>query len=113
MKNLVTETPQCPSEYMRNMVLVKDRVVHLRGLGENSKDIRLSDYCKKEYERIHECKLDDDIPVDEFGEYMDYEDLLSNFYWACVGFAEVREKLKQYEEIGTVEEIKSVYDDMV
>lgn len=39
---------------------------------------------------------------------MDDDSLLSLFYWACVGFAEVREHLKYYEEkLGdvTLEEI--------
>lgn len=95
MKIIVTENPNNMTETMYNMVFVKNKEVYLRAIAEDNSDISLVEYCKNEYKRLY----DQDIEADatEFGEYMDDDSLLSLFYWACVGFAEVREHLKIYE----------------
>lgn len=96
MKNIITENPKDMIENMHNMVFVKDREVYLRGIGHDASDISLLEFCKKEYKVEYDNDVDD-LSIDEFAEYMDDDSLLSVFYWACVGFAEVREKLKVYE----------------
>ncbi|ACA57370.1 hypothetical protein FDC45_17805 [Clostridium botulinum] len=108
MKKIITENPNNNTEAMHNMVFGKDGEVYLRGIGEDYTDISLVDFCKEEYKRLYDIEIEESDPC-EFGEYMDDDSLLSLFYWACVGFAEVREKLKYYEEsLGdtTVGEIK-------
>ena len=98
MYRLTTEEPTGNTGNMLNMVFVKDKEVYLRGLGEDYADISLVDYCKAEYKRLYGEEVE--ANATEFGEYMDDDSLLSIFYWTCVGFAEVRERLKQYEDTG-------------
>lgn len=95
MKLITTENPKDMVETMHNMVFVKNREVYLRGIGEDGTDISLVDYCKNEYKELY--NQDISVDADEFGEYMDDDSILSVFYWTCVGFAEVREQLKNYE----------------
>ncbi|KHO36733.1 hypothetical protein OR62_11090 [Clostridium tetani] len=107
MKKLINENPKNMTANMHNMVFVKDKEVYLRGIGEDYTDISLVDFCKEEYKRLYDAEIEESDPC-EFGGYMDDDSLLSLFYWACVGFAEVREHLKYYEEkLGdvTLEEI--------
>lgn len=111
MKRITTNKPVGMSENMRNMVFAKDNEVYLRGFGENGEDISLVNYCRPEYEKLHKYELEKNISACDFGEYMDDNDLLSNFYWVCVGFCEVRARLMHYEEkLGeaTTEEITEV-----
>lgn len=96
MERLTTNEPQGNTETMLNMVFVKNEEVYLRGIGDDSTDISLVDYCKSEYKRLYGEDIDADAT--EFGEYMDDDSLLSLFYWACVGFAEVRQRLMKYED---------------
>jgi hypothetical protein len=98
MKRLTTNEPSGMTENMLNMVFGKNNEVYLRGLGENGEDISLVNYCRKEYEKLHGCELEKDISAIDFGDYMDDDDLLSIFYWACVGFSEVRQRLMRYED---------------
>lgn len=107
MRKIINESPEGMVENMHNFVFVKNKEVYLRGIGEDYTDISLVDYCKDEHKRLYDSEIEESDPC-EFGEYMDDDSLLSLFYWACVGFAEVRERLKYYEEkLGetTVEEI--------
>jgi hypothetical protein len=97
MKRLTTENPQGNTENMLNMVFVKNGEVYLRGIEEDYTDISLVDYCKSEYKRLYDSEIEESDPC-EFGEYMDDDSLLSVFYWACVGFAEVRQRLTKYED---------------
>lgn len=97
MIKMIKENPDGITEYMHNMVFVKNEEVYLRGMGEDEKDIRLVNFCKEQYKNLNGDEIEEDDPC-EFGGYMDDDSLLSLFYWACVGFAEVREKLKYYEE---------------
>ncbi|EQB3100454.1 hypothetical protein ACYIU4_001790 [Clostridium botulinum] len=98
MKKTITENPKTNVEVMHNMVFVKDKEVYLRGVGEDYTDISLIDFCKEEYKRLYDIEIKESDPC-EFGECMDDDSLLSLFYWSCVGFAEVREYLKKYENI--------------
>ncbi|EQB3099713.1 hypothetical protein ACYIU4_001035 [Clostridium botulinum] len=98
MKKTITENPKTNVDVMHNMVFVKDKEVYLRGIGEDYTDISLVDFCKEEYKRLYDIEIEESDPC-ELGEYMDDDSLLSLFYWSCVGFAEVREYLKKYENI--------------
>lgn len=98
MKRLTSNEPQGNTGLMLNMVYVKDNEVYLRGLGENNENISLVDYCRKIYEEEYGIELYKDISAEDFGDYMDDDTLLSVFYWACVGFAEVRERLMVFED---------------
>lgn len=97
MNRLTTNEPVGNIGVMLNMVYVKDNEVYLRRLGENDEDISLVNYCRQIYEQEY-GKLEKDISAVDFGEYMDDDTLLSVFYWACVGYAEVRERLMKYED---------------
>ena len=98
MKKLITENPKNNTEFMHNMVFVKNKEVYLRKIGDDETDVSLVDFCKEEYKKLYDIEIKENDPC-EFGEYMDDISLLSLFYWACVGFAEVREHLKHYEKI--------------
>lgn len=97
MIKILTESPSDNVETMHNWVFVKNEEVYLRGIGEDGKDISLVDFCKDKYKSLYDSEIEEDDPC-EFGEYMDDDSLLSLFYWACVGFAEVRQYLKFYED---------------
>ena len=105
-KRLTTENPEGNIEYMLNMTKCINKEVYLRDLtGEG--DISLVDYCKKEYKRLHGTDID--VGVDEFGEYMDDNNLLSLFYWMAVGYAELRLRLTTYEDSGlSPEQVKEI-----
>jgi len=96
MRRLTVDEPSNNMESIWNIVFVKDNDVWLKGLGEDNEDINLVDYCKKEFKKQRGYELEGDISTEDFGDYMEDEDLLSNFYWTCVGFAEVRQQLKKY-----------------
>lgn len=97
MRKMITENPEGMVENMHNMVFVKEAEVYLRGMGKKEEDISLVKFCKEQYKNLNGSEIEESDPC-EFGEYMDDDSLLSQFYWLCVGFAEVREKLKCYEE---------------
>lgn len=96
-KRLTTDNPQGNVGNMLNMTKVIDNEVYLRDLNGEG-DISLVNYCKGKCKEIY--KVDIDATVEEFGEFMDGDDLISLFYWVTVGHAELRERLKQYEDSG-------------
>ena len=98
MKRLTTNDPINNTENMRNLVFVKNKEVYLRGLDENNEDISLVNYCKAECNKECSAKYDDTWDATTFGELMDCDCIVSVFYYACVGFAEVRERLMKYED---------------
>jgi|BarGraIncu00421A_1022006.scaffolds.fasta_scaffold65664_2 hypothetical protein len=102
MKRLTTDNPQNNTEMMLNRVFVEEKEVWLRGLGLTDSDIRLMDFCKWHCIE-NKCAEIEDIcneTLDDFGErMMDCEDCsISLLYWFAVGFAEVRNRLKKYED---------------
>jgi len=95
---LTTNNPETTMENILNMVFVKNNEVYLRDLGENSEDISLVDYCKKECKAICNSNYSNDYDSETFGELMDCDCTVSVFYVVCVGFAEVRRRLMKYED---------------
>lgn len=106
MKNIVIENPEGMVENSHNYVFVKDREVYVRAVDG---DISLVDYICQIDKELYGIEHDKSYcNSSDFGESMDEEIFTCEMYWALVGFAEVREKLKYYEEkLGntTVEEI--------
>lgn len=94
---LVTENPQGNYQWLHNMTVIKDREVFLRDFNGEG-DLSLVDYCKQECKA--KCDSEIDAGPEEFGEYMDCNCIVSYFYCMAVGHAELRERLKQYEESG-------------
>lgn len=98
MKKLVTNSPKRYTDRIRNMVFVKNKDVYLRRFGKGGSNIKLVDWCKKQC--CEKCKSMKNVKQLE-----DYEEniiecncIVAYFYWACVGFAQVRERLKYYED---------------
>lgn len=106
--NLVTDKPETNVSNALNMFCVKDRQTFVRGYGENGQDIDLIDFVKKiaKRQRIPMQKMDahevaehlTDVLFD--GEPESKEGLLALFFTAAWAFAEIRERLKEYEESG-------------
>ena len=96
MDKLITDNPSNMREMRHNFVYVKDHEVYVR-LADG--DISLVEYIRKMDKELYDIDHDDDYcNAIEFGEYMDDGRFTCDMYWALVGFAEVREKLKIVEE---------------
>lgn len=97
MQRLTYDEPEGIYEFMHNTAFVKDREVYLRGYGENGDDINLCAYCAGECKK--KCDVDlAEVPSSEFGEYMDCLCPVSALFFIAAGAAEMREKLKKYED---------------
>lgn len=102
--NYVTDTLDSNFITALNLFFVRNGETYVRGYGENGKDISLIDFVKRIAER-----QDITIPY-EVSDYLtdllfdnepeSKEGLLALFYTAAWAFAEVRERLKKYEESG-------------
>jgi hypothetical protein len=97
MRNLVKENPQGNYEYIHNLTTVKDNEVYIRDYDDMG-DLSLRDYCSEFCKR--KCGRVIDVSLEEFGEYMDCDCVVSMFYWMAVGHAELRLHLKAYENTG-------------
>lgn len=106
MKNIVTENPSGMSEHVRNFVCIKNNEVYVR---IDNKEVSLVEYIRKIDKELYGVEHSEEYcNAADFGEYMDDDRFTCDMYWALVGFAEVRERLKYYEEKlrdATVEEI--------
>lgn len=102
--NIVTDNPDTNVSTALNLFFVRNGEAYVRGYGENGEDISLIDFVK----RIAEQQK---IPIPyEISEYLtdclldnepeSKEGLLALFYTAGWAFAEIRERLKEYEESG-------------
>ena len=99
MKRLTTDSPKGYTEWLLNLAFVKDNEVMLRGLGEDNCDISLVDYSK--ISCLERCNIDkSEVPTEEFAEHMDCDCLVAVMYFLAVGAAELRERLKEYEDTG-------------
>lgn len=107
MNRYTTNKPAGNVEGYRNFVFIKDQEVYLRGM-ENDEDVSLDEYCKKQCKI--KCDADyNDVPVDEFAEYLDCDCPISALYFAALGAAELRERLSRYEDTGLEpEDIKTI-----
>jgi hypothetical protein len=117
--NIVTDNPDTNVSTALNLFFVRNGEAYVRGYGENGEDISLIDFVKRiaiiqaipilyeisEY--LADCLLDNE-PESEEG-------LLALFYTAAWAFAEIRERLKKYEESGLepedVKRLKEVAED--
>lgn len=97
VRRLTTETPESNYEWLHNMITIKNREVYLKDYSDDG-DLSLIDYCRNECKR--ECDIDINADVEEFGEYMDCDCIVSLFYHMAVGHAELRSHLKAYEDTG-------------
>ncbi|RXI58968.1 hypothetical protein [Clostridium tetani] len=106
MKKVTTENPKNMIEHMHNFVFGKNNEVFIR---LEDKDISLVEYIRKMDKELYGIEHDDSYcNALDFGDYMDDNRFTCTMYWALVGFAEVRNYLKYYEEkLGdvTLEEI--------
>lgn len=112
-KRLTTENPQGNMENMLNITKVINHEVYIRNWNGEA-DLNLVDYCKEQYKSIYgrsiDADLEEKITAEEFGEFMDGDDLLSLFYWMAVGHAELRVRLSEYEDSSlSPEDIKKEY----
>ena len=106
--NLVTDKPETNVSNALNMFYVKDQQTFVRGYGENGQDIDLIDFVKRiaKRQRIPLQRKD----AHEVAEYLtdvlfdcepeSKEGLLGLFFAAAWAFAEIRERLKEYEASG-------------
>ena len=96
MRKLITENPEGMVQGMHNFVLVKNKEVYLR-LGEE--EISLVEYIRKMDKELYGIDHEDEYcNSEDFGDHMDDDRFTCVMYFALVGFAEVREHLKDYEQ---------------
>ena len=108
MKRFVTDNPQDNMENMLNLVFIKDSEVYVRGAGKDFTDCRLIDFACAMCAKSEDCngsvmqEIKDDI--DTFGDVMMDCSMdgceIADAYFALIGFAEVRERLREYENTG-------------
>lgn len=97
-KPLVTDNPEGNYQNLHNMTGIDaNKEVYLRDLNGKG-DITLVEYCRKECKE--QCNVDIDEGAEEFAEYMDCDCPVSYFYHMAVGHAELRHRLRQYEDTG-------------
>lgn len=96
MKKIITENPQDMIERMHNFVFGKNNEIFVRFV---DKDISLVEYIRKMDKELYDIEHDDSYcNALDFGDYMDDDRFTCIMYWALVGFGEVRNYLKYYEE---------------
>lgn len=111
--NYVTDNPDSNLSTALNLFFVRNGEAYVRDYGESGEDISLIDFVK----RIAELQQ---IPIPyEISEYLtdclidddpgSKEGLLALLYTMAWAFAEIRERLKKYEESGLEpEDVKSL-----
>lgn len=95
MNRLTTDTPKGNYQMLHNCTVVKEHEVYLRDWNGEG-DISLVNFCKAECKR--KCDTNIEAGAEEFGEYMDCDCFVAHFYHTAVGHAELRERLKAYED---------------
>jgi len=109
MKRLVTDDPQDNVEVMLNLAYVKDKEVWIRGGGADGEDCTLIDFSRQMCMKNHECQFDDGFPAD-LGKN-DFDQIgdvflecsmcgcpIGTMYFIAIQAAELRERLRKYEE---------------
>ena len=108
MKRLTTDTPKNNFEMALNLFYVKDEDVWVRGYGKNGADISLLDLTREilSYQCPYvESDISDDDLIEMMPEWL-FDDVRSTEHvvgllyqaaWVC---AELREDLKQFEDMG-------------
>ena len=111
MKPLVTDNPQNNTEQMLNLSFVKNGEVWIRNGGKDGEDCKLVDFCRRmcamsglcAYESVTYEATDDldtigDILMDCSGEGCP----IGTTYFAMIQAAELRERLRLYENHGVM-----------
>jgi hypothetical protein len=100
MKRLTFDDPKGMTEGLLNRAYVKDGQVYLRGLEDHGKeDVSLVDYCASQC--LETCDIKNfEASVEEFGEQLDCDCPTALLYFTAIGAAELRERLKDYEDKG-------------
>ena len=114
MKRLTTDRPEGNVENTLNLFYIKDRETWIRGGGPapEYRDVTLDDFMRRQIK----ARLPIDAPKDweEFSAMMaewlmdDPESetgMLALMYAAAWGFAEIRERLKRYEDTGAMPDV--------
>ena len=114
MKRLTTDRPQDNVENTLNLFYIKDKETWIRGGGPapEYRDVTLDDFMRRQIK----ARLPIDAPEDwqEFSAMMaewlmdDPESetgMLALMYAAAWGFAEIRERLKRYEDTGAMPDV--------
>lgn len=95
---LVTEKTEGNYQYLHNMTVIKDKEVYLRDFNGEG-DLNLMEFCNRQCKE--KCGREPiDAPAEEYGDYMDCDCVVSDFYAMAVGHAELRAKLGRYEDSG-------------
>lgn len=118
--NLVTDNPETNVSAALNMFFIKNGLVFVRGYGENGGNIDVTDFAKRiaKRQRIPMQRMD----AHEVAEYLtdlmfdndpeSKEGMLGMLYTTAWAFAEIRERLKDFEEIGLEpDEIKAALNE--
>ena len=114
MKRLTTDRPEGNVENTLNLFYIKDRETWIRGGGPapEYRDVTLDDFMRRQIK----ARLPIDAPEDwkEFSAMMEewlMDDpesetgMLALVYAAAWGFAEIRERLKRYEDTGAMPDV--------
>ena len=112
MNKLVTDNPQNNMEIMMNLAFVKNKEVWIRGACPDGEDCTLIDFSKQMCMKNHECQFDDGFPADLAKDDFDtIGDLfmecsmcgcpIGTAYFIAIQAAELRERLRTYEEKDT------------
>ena len=112
MNRLVTDDPQTNTEVMFNLAFVKDKEVWIRGGGPDGEDCTLIEFqkrlCKNRNECNYECADFDEFPWDSVENIGDVLMDCSmdgcpqgTAYFIAIQAAELRERLRAYEEKDT------------
>lgn len=115
MKRMTTDRPQDNVQSTLNLFYIKDKETWIRGGGPapQYKDASLDDFMRR---MIKEKHVDEKVPEDwkEFSAMMaewlmdepeSETGLLALLYAAAWGFAEIRERLKRYEDTGAMPDV--------
>jgi hypothetical protein len=90
---LTTEEPSGNYQYLCNCTTIIDKEVYLKDFDGN---FNLVDYCKAQCKV--KCNINIDALANIFAEYMDCDCVVSRFYHMAVGHAELRSRLKYFED---------------
>ena len=117
MKRLTTDNPMSTLETCLNLCFAKDGEAWVRGYGEKGADITLNDLTRIIIERFG---LDispgiepyDDLPQNMYESLEDgltsMEGITALMYCFSWVAAELRERLKQYEDLGSIGELEEM-----
>lgn len=111
MKKLVTDTPADNGEMMLNLIFVKDKEVWVRYGSEAGEDCTLVEFCRRLCTACGTCSYEE-VPYQTGDDLDDIGDILMDcssdgcpvgtMYFAMIQAAELRERLRMYEDRGVM-----------